>query len=300
LRQQFTQANTLAAYKAHVEAVTLDPNFAKAWVAAASTAAAMASNFVNENELDHWKSLSQAAAEKALALAPSLGAAHAAMALVWERQHLDFPRARAEYDRAIALSPGEADLLARAGLFIVNTGDAKEGLALLQRAIALDQVNPVVYSRLGNAMLALRRYDESTQAARRYLQILPGEPAASAMIGTSQLAQGDAAAAFATCEHLGDGWQVQLCRTMALDRLHRTVEADAEFKAMRAGLGNSAAYQYAQIEAGRGHVAQALDWLDVAYKLKDPGLSNMRVDPFMDPLRKEPRFLALYKTLRFP
>jgi len=90
----------------------------------------------------------------------------------------------------------------------------------------------------------------------------------------------------------------RLCE--ALDRLHRTAEGDAVFKAMRAGLGDSAAYQYAQIEAGRGHVAQALDWLAMAYKLKDAGLSFMRVDPFMDPPRMALRFLVLYKALKFP
>jgi hypothetical protein len=35
----------------------------------------------------------------------------------------------------------------------------------------------------------LRRFDESTRAAWRYLQIVAGEASASALVGTSQLAK---------------------------------------------------------------------------------------------------------------
>jgi len=43
-----------------------------------------------------------------------------------------------------------------------------------------------------------------------------------------------------------------------------------------------------------------LDWLEKAMRLRDPGLSSLRADPLMDPLRKEPRFQAIERELKFP
>jgi len=34
--------------------------------------------------------------------------------------------------------------------------------------------------------------------------------------------------------------------------------------------------------------------------LRDPGLVQLKTDPLMDPLHKEPRFLAVMRELKFP
>ena len=35
-------------------------------------------------------------------------------------------------------------------------------------------------------------------------------------------------------------------------------------------------------------------------RLRDPGLAYLMTDPLMDPLRKEPRFQAIERELKFP
>jgi hypothetical protein len=35
-------------------------------------------------------------------------------------------------------------------------------------------------------------------------------------------------------------------------------------------------------------------------RLHDPGLSYLKTDPLMDPLRKQPRFQAVIRELTFP
>lgn len=299
-RGSFDAPNTLSQYKAYTEALTLDPGYAKAYVGASAQAVQYANNFVRDSELDTWRQRAQSLAEKAVALAPNLGVAHTAMATVWERMHLDFSRARSEYDRAIALSPNDVETLLRSGWFLVNMGYTAEGMPRFRKAIELDQLNPRVYIRMAYALNAAHQYAESIQAMQRYLQITPGDPAAADMIGANRLALGDAAAALAQCSHPNRTWLGRFCRTLALDRLHRGAEADAEYQTMRDELGNSAAYQYTVIEVARGHIAQALDWLDVAAKVRDPGLVNLRTDQWVDPLRQEPRFQAIYKALNFP
>ncbi len=56
----------------------------------------------------------------------------------------------------------------------------------------------------------------------------------------------------------------------------------------------------ATIYAQWGDHAEALQWLDTAVHLRDPGLSNLKTDPLLEPLRKETRFLAVERDLKFP
>jgi hypothetical protein len=43
-----------------------------------------------------------------------------------------------------------------------------------------------------------------------------------------------------------------------------------------------------------------LEWLESALRLRDPGLTLLKVDALMDPLRQEPRFRAIERELKFP
>jgi len=72
------------------------------------------------------------------------------------------------------------------------------------------------------------------------------------------------------------------------------------FRKMEAALGDTAAYQYATIYAQWGNRAKALESLDTALRLRDRVWSMLKTDPLMDPLRKEPRFQAIERELKFP
>ena len=60
------------------------------------------------------------------------------------------------------------------------------------------------------------------------------------------------------------------------------------------------AYQYVTIYAQWGDRTKALEWLDTAMRLRDAGLEFMKTDPLLDPLRREPRFQAVLRELKFP
>ena len=64
--------------------------------------------------------------------------------------------------------------------------------------------------------------------------------------------------------------------------------------------GDTSAYQYSTIYAQWGDTPKALEWLESSLRLRDPGLSLLRTDPLMDPLRKEPRFQTIERGLKFP
>ena len=47
-----------------------------------------------------------------------------------------------------------------------------------------------------------------------------------------------------------------------------------------------------------GNIAKALKWLETAYRVRDPGLIELKVDPLLDPLRQEPRYKAIERKLQ--
>lgn len=65
-------------------------------------------------------------------------------------------------------------------------------------------------------------------------------------------------------------------------------------------MGDADANQFAQIFAQWGNTAKALEWLDTAMRLQDSDLVDLRPDPLLDPLRKEPHFHSIERQLKFP
>ena len=69
---------------------------------------------------------------------------------------------------------------------------------------------------------------------------------------------------------------------------------------LRATHADDAAVFYAMIYAQWGDKSQALQWLEVAMRNRDPYLIKVRMNGYFDPLRQEPRFQAVMRELKFP
>jgi hypothetical protein len=92
-------------------------------------------------------------------------------------------------------------------------------------------------------------------------------------------------------------WQRRTALALAEARLGRTDLARAQLAEAIECLGDAAAYQYAQVNVALGDYDEALRWLGVARRVKDPGLSYMAFDPLLDPLRKDARFARLLREM---
>jgi tetratricopeptide (TPR) repeat protein len=75
--------------------------------------------------------------------------------------------------------------------------------------------------------------------------------------------------------------------------------ADERFAELVTAEGDRVLYQQAQVLAARGEIEHALDTLERARTLGDSGLIYARNDPFLDPLRGEPRMQALLSGMGF-
>ncbi|MDH5305265.1 MAG: hypothetical protein OEW64_14355 [Gammaproteobacteria bacterium] len=76
-------------------------------------------------------------------------------------------------------------------------------------------------------------------------------------------------------------------------RLGDPLAAQRHVESMLMAYGDNSAYQFAQIHAQWGETSKALDWLETAHRVHDPGLMQINTDDLLDPLRDEPRFARL-------
>jgi TolB-like protein/Tfp pilus assembly protein PilF len=299
-RGTFSKENVLAEIALFSQAISLDPKFAKAYVAIANAQSSYSANFAGAAEVRSRVQQSRDNAEKAVALMPESGEAHAALAGILYRGYLDITAAETEYGRALALSPNDADVLRRSGVYFVTLGRTEVGLANVRRAISLDQLNPSGYERLATALFYAHQFRESVEASDRALQFNADDDSVRNFRGLSLFMLGELDAARPWCATAKRTWVGRLCVALLYDKLHQRSEAEAELAAMKAETGDGSAYQYAEIYAQWGDIPKALDWLETAYRLPDPGISTLRVDSLLDPLRKEPRFQEIERKLKLP
>jgi len=284
---------------AYTEAIRLDPGYALAFAGRSRAWSGYAGEFAEGSVIRESFEKSRADAEQALALAPELPEAHLALGQFFASGSLDFPRAGEEYERAVRAAPGNVQALRPYAGFLAQMGRSAAAIAAARRAAVLDPLNPESHSALARALYFARQYGEALAAYQDSLTLDPDNPRRQALRGLTYYALGNFAGASASCEAKPDYWASQLCLAVSYDKLGRHADAETVLKRMQAANGDDAAVQYSQIYAQWGNRAKALEWLDTAVRLRDPGLAQMKADPLFDPLHQEPRFQAVMRELRF-
>ena len=288
------------AIAAYTEAIRLDPHYALAFTGRSLALTYYAADAATGTEVRDSFDKAQADARQALDLAPDLAQAYLALAIVAEVGTLDFRQADEAYERALGLAPGNAQVLQRSGASAVFMGHVDAGLTVLRRAVVLDPLARASHGQLGQALLVARQYEEAVTAFTEAISIAPDYKANYGNRGLSFYGIGDLESARASCETKPDHWVSQQCLSVVYDKLRRHGDAEAVLSKMKTENGDSSAYQYATIYAQWGNKAQALEWLETALRLRDPGLISLKTDPLLDPIRQEPRFQAVMRELKFP
>jgi TolB-like protein/tetratricopeptide (TPR) repeat protein len=289
-----------AAIAAYTEAIRLDPHYALAFAGRSIALSSVAGEAETPAAVREGYDKAQADARQALILAPDLAQAHLASALVSEVGTLDFTQASEAYERALALAPGNAQVLRFSGGFAAYMGHFDAALAATRRAVVLDPLARQSHSVLGQALYLARRYEEAVAAFAEVISLDPDFKAAYGDRGLAYYGLGNLQSARASCETKPDHWESQQCLAVIYDKPGRHADAEAVLSKLKAAVGDTAAYQYATIYAQWGNRAKALEWLDTALRLRDPGLELLKTDPLLDPLRQEPRFQAIERELKFP
>jgi adenylate cyclase len=295
------EADERAALLAFDSAIALDPDYALAHAARARQLSNIASEWETDTALiRRSQEEARAAAERAVARAPELGETHAALASVLMASMLDFAGAGVEFDRSLALSPGSALVQRSFAYFAAVTGRRDAAIAAAQRALALDGLNPRSYVIFGRVLYHTGDYEGAIAAFRQMLALNPLSNETHAEIGLAYLALKQPQMAIGECALESPDWQALTCQAIAYHALGKAQEATEVLAKLKAKQGDASAYQYAEIHAQWGQPEEALTWLASAVKLRDSGLTELKTEPMLDPLRSDARFQAIEKALHLP
>jgi Flp pilus assembly protein TadD len=200
--------------------------------------------------------------------------------------------------KARDLSPGSAEVLMEYARSRCYQGYAEEAIAAARRALDLDPVSKKANHFLGHILYFSRHYDDAIQALRHTLEMDPQYPKPHYFIVMSLYWKGDIEAAWEEIQLERLDWMRWAASSVILHRLGRIGEAEASFANLSAVAEQEfATIQRADTYAQWGDFEKAFRNLDLAFEYGDPGLCQLYVDPSLDPIREDPRFIEMLRQI---
>ncbi len=147
------------------QALAIDPDFAPAWAELGNVYRTQASAF-GVRPVDEGNELARDAIQQALDIDPQNGRAYAAMAAVEMHYDWDFTAAAQHVQQALALNPGDFDILIIAADLNHTLGRLDKDIDLGRQAAALDPVSYVGHLYLATSYSAANRLDEAAEISR--------------------------------------------------------------------------------------------------------------------------------------
>jgi adenylate cyclase len=291
------EAAVNSAVAAYRHAIELDPGYANAYASLADALDQLARN--NFADLDQVVSQAEDAANKAIELAPELADGYQVLANITFAYRLDKEAAQKAIDKAMELDPGNVGVQIEYSHICMNTGDIESALKAARTAQELDPISTSANQALGHALYFSRRYEEAIAVGRHTLELDPHYPRPRYGIAMSQFMLGDPRSASIEVAMEPLDWMRFSGLAILEQKLGNIEEANAAMELLLAGYRDNGLYQQAQVYAQWGEIDKSFAALYRARDIGDPGVSQIVVDPLLDPLRDDPRFATLMSEVGF-
>ena len=102
----------------------------------------------------------------------------------------DWVGAEAEFQKALNLEPGNADVLRIIGILSRCIGRFDEAIRLTKQSIALDPVKGIAYFNFGQLLYYANHLEEAIVSYKKVLELNPQFPRAHIFLGKVYLLQG--------------------------------------------------------------------------------------------------------------
>jgi serine/threonine protein kinase len=252
---------------------------------------------------------SNAAARKALELDSTLARPHADLGAIEMEYNWNFAAGEAEYKKALELDPNDATAhewyaydLGKIG------GREREASIEINRAHQLDPLAPVISSDAGFIHIYARRYDEAVGVCKKLASENATFAGAHSCLAAAYWGKRMYPQAVQEQKSYGQlsGDRSESDFASALEQGFRSagwkgaVTKGIEARKAQRKNGYRSAYGIAELYAELGDKDQALQWLNTAYQERDVNLLNLKTDFALDPIRSDPRFAELVRSVGLP
>ncbi|HLZ99236.1 MAG TPA: tetratricopeptide repeat protein [Steroidobacteraceae bacterium] len=246
----------------------------------------------------------KAAASKALELDSRLAEAHTTLAYRTTHHDWDWVTAEAQFKCAFELNPNYAVCHHWYSHFLTATGRAEESLSASRRCLELDPLDLVINIHMAWHYQFARQYAQAVEQCWKTSELHPNSFWPAYFLGLAYEQQGQ-------IDRAVEEFQVAVkmsgdvtFASAALGHLYGTIGKTAEARgafdelSARGGRVYVPAYDIALVCAGLGWKDQALAYLTQAYQERSGWMTYLNVDPRLDPLRNDARFIDLLHRLQ--
>jgi len=276
------------------QVVHLDPSYAPAW---ASLSKAQSLHAGAYGPFDEFGS-ARHSAEQAITLDPDLADGHAALGQIKFLFDWDWASADAEYQRALELEKGNAEIVQRAASLAATLNRFDDALALSRRSVELDPLEASSHEILAFNAWWGGHLEEAQTAARRGVEMDPRFPWLHSVLSRVYLAESQPQQALAEAQ--SETAPIFRLQQLALANyaLGRTGDADKALAELVSKYKTTAPFQVAEVYAFRRDINASFEWLDRAYAQRDDGLTFVKGDPLLLNLQRDERYAALLRKMR--
>ncbi len=275
-----------------LQAIAIDPNYAQAYAGLGDVYQFTAYDAVSRT---HLYAKAREAARKALTLDEMLAEPHASLGLLAMNYDWDWATAEKEFRRAIELNPNYPTAHHWYAEFLAAVGRFDESLVQINRARELDPLSLIINADMGKLLYYSRRYDDALKQLEETVKMDAEFPQAHIWLGSlySTIGRyGDAIAAFQKVKEnsWAPGWLGYVYGISGQRSEAEKVLAELERLAAESPIDP---HILLCVYLGLGDKDKAFAALEQEYEVRSLGMTSLKVNPWYDGLRSDPRFTDL-------
>lgn len=286
------------------KAISIDANYARAYVGLADTYATLALlEFMPPKEA---YPKAKEAVRKALVLNPGLSAAHTSLGLIKFQYDWDWKGAEEEFKESISTNFNYAPAHHYFADYLKAMGRFEEALAEIEKARELDPLSLAINIGVGHVLYLCGQYDRAIEEYKRAVELEPGYMATHVWFGRPYLEKGmydEAIAELKTAVALSGESTIALAMLgHGLASAGRNEEAMRILEKLRENSRNRyvPSYWIAVIYNGFKDKGQVIAWMRKAFEERSSWLVWSNVEPRFAWLRGDPEFAELMRAMKFP
>jgi TolB-like protein/Tfp pilus assembly protein PilF len=281
-RERTALARAAAEFESAIE---LDPTFAQAWTGLAGVHA-LKTDWDPSAARESLRRATEAT-ERALELDPASGIAHAVLGQIFMRKW-KWEKADLHSRRGVELAPGDATARQWRAHYLSSVGRLEEAFPEIEKALELDPLSLPVQTQAALVMVLARRFDEAERRLHYALELDPRFLPAAGMLANLHHHLGRHAEAHA---------QWRNAALLVLPEVELAPDAGLEELIASARDAGAPPGYIAIMCAVVGHVEEAFQFVEQGLEVRDVVVVTFAMQPFLDPLREDPRFAEVLEEM---
>jgi TolB-like protein len=299
---KWSEQDVLKGIECYQAAIAKDPGYAVAYAGLADAYELLSIGFSSKPPVEYL-ALAKGMALKALEMDDSLAEAHTSLAYARWLGDLDWSGAEREFKRALELKTSYVMAHEWYAEFLAAQGRFDDAVAEIRKAQQLDPLAVPVNRAVGWILYFARRYDESVEELRKTLSMNADFLGARLVLWWVHIARGTPEEAIADIQRELEKPGLKTVKKMMLAyacaAAGRKEEANGLLWELESKLSgdNRLALLSALLFTALDLKDRAFQELHRGFEAREPGLLFLKVAPWLDPLRTDPRYGALVEKL---